>query len=286
VKVIRPFFRKHALIAFFVLAFALSWVVWVPLALAGAAPAPEILTLFTIVGGFGPMLAALVVSALEGDGALRRLILHSLRVRVGVVWYGVALLAPIALGASVMGLFRLFGGVLPADWVSPPPPAYPVAWLFVLLLGGGQEEPGWRGFALPRLQVRHSAPAASVILGVVWTLWHGPLFLIPDSAQSPLPLPWYLIHVIAASILYTWLFNNTRGSALLVAFLHAGSNAVASWVPITIAEGLFKTLIGIEWVLAIVLIMVYGGRRLMRRENDVAGAAHHAVAEERVIPLA
>jgi membrane protease YdiL (CAAX protease family) len=265
-KEIRAFFQRHSLVAFFVLAYALSWLLWAPLALADTAPTTQVLTLLTIVGGFGPLLAAVIVSALEGRGALRDLIARSLRFRVGATWYAIALLLPIALGAAGLGIFRLFGGTIPADWASPPLFAYPVSWLFVLLLGGGQEEPGWRGFALPRLQARYSALTASVILGVAWALWHGPLFLVPGSAQSPLPLPWYLAHVIAVSILYTWLFNNARGSALLVAFLHAGSNAVTSWVPITAAEGLFKTLIGVEWLLAIALIAVYGARTLTRHE--------------------
>jgi membrane protease YdiL (CAAX protease family) len=89
------------------------------------------------------------------------------------------------------------------------------------------EEPGWRGFALPRLQVLHGPLLGSLILAPLWALWHLPLFFIP-SGDSPLTmfnLGLFLISITFSTIIYTWVFNNTKGSVLMTMLVHTSNNA-------------------------------------------------------------
>jgi len=107
-------------------------------------------------------------------------------------------------------------------------PMYPVQFLFVLVLGGGQEELGWRGVALPRLQAACGGTVASLVIGVVWAVWHLPLFAIPASSQYGQAFLPYAVAVLASSVVLTWLFNATGGSVLLAMVFHASVNASSS----------------------------------------------------------
>jgi uncharacterized protein len=214
-NIISSVVKRHPLITFFVLAFGLSWLAAIPYAL-GWFPVP-ILT-------FGPSLAAVIVAALTGGRAgLRELMSRCLRWRVGLGWYAVALLSPIPLFLAMVYLNVLLGAPAPsfADlgaWFS----------LAVLLLGflinpfgGAWEELGWRGYALPYLQAGRSALSASLILGVLWAAWHLPMFITglihwPDA-----------LAVLGMSVVFSWLFNHTKGSVLIAFLFHAAIDAVA-----------------------------------------------------------
>src|SRR5215212_4569058 len=159
--------RRHPLITFFVLAYALSW--WPSILYAlDLSPQPIV--------GFGPFLAALVVLALTSGktgivGLLRRMV----RWRVAPVWYAVALLVPVAITLAATVFNVLLGAQAPSSaelggWTS----LFSTLALLLLIpgIGGAWEEPGWRGYALPRLQVGRSALFASLILWVGLVVWH------------------------------------------------------------------------------------------------------------------
>jgi membrane protease YdiL (CAAX protease family) len=96
-----------------------------------------------------------------------------------------------------------------------------ILWLLTFGLG---EELGWRGYALPRLQKRRSALTATLILGVAWAFWHLPAFFYKDTYVAMglmAGLPLLLISILAASIVFTWLYNSTPGSLLMVILFHA-----------------------------------------------------------------
>jgi membrane protease YdiL (CAAX protease family) len=95
--------------------------------------------------------------------------------------------------------------------------------VFVLVVG---EEVGWRGFALPRLLERQSALQASLVLGLLWGLWHLPTFFIPGTPQAGIPIPAHLVYVIALSVLFTWMYLHTRGSLLLATLFHGAVNTL------------------------------------------------------------
>jgi membrane protease YdiL (CAAX protease family) len=171
--------------------------------------------------------AILLIAVLHGKAGVRKLLRRLLMWRVGVGWYvAVVLVSALALGA--VGLSVLLGGDTPAVAVTIPV----VVILFLLYIfpgSAGGEEIGWRGFALPHLQADRSALAASVVLGVVWGVWHLPLYLLGADIRPVSLFPAWVLLTVAASVIYTWMYNGTGGSLLIVVLFHAASN-----LPLTI----------------------------------------------------
>jgi uncharacterized protein len=132
----------------------------------------------------------------------------------------------------------------------------PVWFGLTVLFFGGPEEPGWRGYALPRLQCRYNALAASLALGAVWALWHGPLWFMPDLGYQDLSYPLYVIQVMALCVVFTWLFNSTGGSVLLAVLMHAAANTSLVYLaPATHAQ----LGVTIAWcVVAAMIVVRYG----------------------------
>ena len=159
--------------------------------------------------------------------------------------------------------------------------AISVYMLITVALG---EEVGWRGYALPALQARYSALLASVILGVMWALWHLPLFFDPDTIYGNLPFVVQLALQVPFAILLTWVYNSTGGSVLMVMLLHAVFNAggqlwktipAYSVEPSSAAEAASRTVhvnlmaVIVLWVAAVVVVLVYGSRNLSRDPRQV-----------------
>ena len=252
--------RRYPLIVFFVLAYVFSWWPW-PLYAFGLSPSPII--------AFGPFLAAILVLALTaGKAGVVTLLRRMVRWRVRPVWYAVALLLPVAIsgGAALLNVVVL--------GASAPSPAELGAWsglvptFFLLLLvpgtGGAWEEPGWRGYALPKLQGGHSALLASLILGVVWAFWHLPLMVI---GQIHLSDP---VYIVAWTVVFTWVFNNTNGSVLIAMLMHNIHNVISGYY----FSAMFS---GADWVrqgwllvalwcaVAAILVVVNGPEHLSRK---------------------
>ena len=146
--------------------------------------------------------------------------------RVSPVWYVVALLGPILLYLAAMALNVALGGQPPdlATLIGSLPIVLAIS-VYMLIFVALGEEVGWRGYALPALQARYGALLASVILGVIWALWHLPQFFNPDTIYSNLPFILQLVLQVPFAILITWVYNSTRGSVLMVMLLHAVFNA-------------------------------------------------------------
>ena len=217
------------------------------------------------IGGFGPFVGALIALLVSGC-SIHEWLRSNLRVRLPARWYAYALVLP-PLFIMVAGLIHatLFGasidlGALNPLWF------YPIAVVVVFFVGGGQEELGWRAFALPALQERFSALIASLTVGVVWAVWHLPLFLLPGSGQSDLPLGLYAVAVLAISIVLAWLYNASK-SVLVPMLFHGGINPIAAYFP-TGGVDAVGTLTGYgSYVLVllgavVVLLRIYGSRRL------------------------
>ena len=254
--------RRHPLISFFVLAYALSW--W-PIAFYAAGLSPS-----TIIS-FGPFLAALVVlAATQGKTGVVGLLRRIVRWRVGLRWYAVALLLPVVVTAAAAALNVLLLGAKASSSVAELGGLTGLFSTFALLLlipgiGGSWEEPGWRGYALPRLQTARSALFASLILGVVWAFWHLPLFITGQQQWSD------IVFIIVWTITFTWLFNNSRGSVLLAMLMHAMNNTISSFFGPMFSGAdavsqawLYTALWG---VVAIVLVVVYGPTHLSRKHR-------------------
>lgn len=216
--------RCCALLFYFVGAYVWTWAFNVVKILAqrGIVSVSLPLIVLDIAAGLGPLVAALFVVGYEAGPAARRALLGQLlRWRVPGRWYVIAIGGPIALTAVAFALWLATGGSAPpaealAQWAL-----LPVFFLYIFVVGGGvDEEVGWRGYALPRLQQGYGALGASVILGVAWAGWHIPAWFTPGSGQDATSFPVFVISVIAAAILLTSLYNSTGGSLPVVILAH------------------------------------------------------------------
>ena len=216
--------RPFALLLYFVGAYAWTWALNLVKILAQrnivSTPLPFIV--LDIAAGLGPLVAALVVTSYEAGSAGRWALLGQLlRWRVPGRWYVIAMLGPVVLSAVAFALWLATGGSPPpaealAQWTL-----LPMFFVYILLVGGGvDEELGWRGYALPRLQQRYGASIASVILGIAWAGWHIPAWFMPGSGQDVISFPVFVVSVTAATILFTSLYNNTGGSLPVVILAH------------------------------------------------------------------
>ena len=249
-----------SLLSFFALAFTWSWACWL-LAPAVKSEVPVAGTVLSLVGGFGPSLAAVVVvAACAGKAGLRRWLTTCLRWRVGWRWVLLAFLFPVFFMGLAAAAHVALGGTLPP---SPAAGHWGMAafnFLLIFLVGGPLgEEFGWRGYALPALQARSGWRAASVLLGVVWALWHLPLFYSAGTVQSHLPMGLYALSAIASSVLFAWLFNQSPGSVVPVLVLHTAVNTWSLIIPVMVRpdgsnQRPFQIVVGILVLTAVALL--------------------------------
>jgi membrane protease YdiL (CAAX protease family) len=267
--------------------FACTWPIDLWAAAASRGMSVAIPPVLPILVGYGFVVAAVAMTAIvdgrAGGGALLR---RFLVWRFGVLWYAGVLLGPVAVDLAGIGIDVLLHGTVPAfdqpfalRIVGPSlglVVALPLFFLMGVLTNG--EEIGWRGYALPRLQARHSALVASLVIGVVWAVWHVPKFLTLGSAQD-YPFWIFLLDTVAKAIIYTWVFNNTGGSLLSVTLLHASANSSVLFLPVLPAvtgdNSVLLTTIALRCVLAIVVVAVAGAARLTRspRRAEVSGSS-------------
>jgi membrane protease YdiL (CAAX protease family) len=240
-----------------------SWLAWAPSVLTEftALSLPDALVVPSIVvGGFGPAIAAVILTW-RSEGRVRDLLRSIFDWRHHLRWYLFAFGVPVAFVAVATGLYAALGNPIDLSVIPGRLAVFPIQFGFVLLLGGGQEELGWRGYALPRLQAQYGGTVASLVIGAVWAVWHLPLFVVPASSQYGQAFVPYAIAVLGFSLLLTWLYNGTGGSIFLVMCMHAAINASSSLYPIPIealADGFSDLLmIGIAltaWAVAAVLV--------------------------------
>jgi membrane protease YdiL (CAAX protease family) len=206
---------------FFVAAFGITWSLQLPavLALRGIIPGPLERYLLPLgLGAFGPLLAAVFVARSESGRAGVRALFRPLRLwRVAPGWYLVALGLFAATYAAGTAVYLLLGGTHAGPWLYAPDNRERIAAMVVFPIG---EEIGWRGLALPRLQQRHGALSASLRLGVAWALWHTMMFLVAGTSATLFTMS--CLNIIAGSVVFTWIYNHTRGSLLLAILAHVG----------------------------------------------------------------
>jgi CAAX protease family protein len=227
---------RHPLVFYFIIAYGGSWLLALPYVRFphGAAllpfrwPVPFPVSA-AVIPFAGPSLAAFIMTGLtEGKAGTRRLLCRITLWRVGLRWYLFALVGVPAI--TVLGAI-LLPGVLasfraPAfSWVA----TYAVSFVVAFIIGGPLgEEPGWRGFALPRLQQLYGPLVGTLILGPIHVLWHLPYFFIPEwgtARDTILEVSCYVFSGIALTFVYTWLFNRTKGSVFLPILAHTSVDA-------------------------------------------------------------
>ncbi|WP_433502303.1 CPBP family intramembrane glutamic endopeptidase [Pseudonocardia halophobica] len=231
----------------------------------------------------GPTVAAFVMArATEGGEGPKRLLRRYVQWRVKLRWYLFVLLvipAGEVFGAIVLpGVLASYQPLTPGMALG-----YPLAFVTTFVLGGPLgEEPGWRGFALPRLQAAHGPLAGSVLLGVLWAAWHLPLFWTgvwtPPSVAN---VVMFFVMITALTVVMSWVFNNAEGSLLITMLMHASFNTFANKVvaplfpaPLLRTYGLLPELVGFG-VLAVIVVAATRGRLSLhdRRSPEPGPAA-------------
>jgi len=270
-------FKRHALVLYFVLTYAISWTFMIPVALSAQGllswQVPLALYYFA---SFGPLSAALIITAItEGRDGIRRLLGRLLKWRVGFRYFALAVLAPVGLfvlavlvNRTITGAWsdlRLLGEVDYLPYLTPLG-AFGI-WLLTYGLG---EETGWRGFALPHLQRNRSAASATLILAVLWACWHLPAFFFRDTYvdMGIIGFPLFAFTVLFTTMVFTWLYNSTGGSLLLVVLFHA----VFNWLGVSEAGGQFAPAIMTAPIILLALFIPrkYGMENCAPVEKQIA----------------
>ena len=184
------------------------------------------------IGGWGPSIAALIVTARAGRrGAIRRLMGSIAIWRVPARWYLVTFVLPPLVTAASLLIVDAGSGTLRQFDAAAALAGVPVAYMFALPFGPLGEELGWRGFMLPRLLSRSGPVKASLLLGSVWTFWHLPMMLWSPGASMPsfmalsiTSVAIYWVQVTAITAMMTVLFLRTKGSVLLAILAHLTFN--------------------------------------------------------------
>ena len=253
---IKTFFKRFPQIPFWLIAWSTFAYGWFMFAKSGA--------FFWAFLMWGPFLGGILITAVvDGRSGLKTYFSRIVRWRVGLKWYAIAIFFPLILRLIAVGFNIIAGAKLSTNiqWITLPDLMFELVFAtFFTALG---EEPGFRGFALPRMLVGRSALMAALVIGVLHTIWHLPLFITGDDP----PLTTALI-IISGSVLFTWLFNNTKGSVLIAMLLH---------ISVDIWQVVFKPVfngadaqgqeiwLAVSYIVMAVLLRVFAGRELGRK---------------------
>lgn len=226
---IKSFLKKNQVLKYLLITFLLTWLFWCLLyASSKGIINPSIhsnyLMRFILLGGCMPSVLAIIYAGLTNEtGEFKKLLRKITIWKINPLWYVFSIFFPAAIYYAPAIISNIFGNYYTLHLRFHP--------YYLLLLFGGQllggplnEEFGWRGFVLPRLQRRFNPLISSIILGIIHGLWHLPLFFIPGVGQYKNSFIQFLIICICVSIYYTWMYNRTKGSLITVCLFHAGYN--------------------------------------------------------------
>ena len=262
---------RKQLVQYFIITFAFSWFFWLPGILIPNFPIPG--KTLEILGALGPMLAALILTGRnEGRSGLKQVFASSFGARCNWKFLGAASLMLMALHYFARFIYGLFSDNLPqSEMLTSPINLIPLFILMFLLGGGLDEEIGWRGYALDRLQSKYSALVASLFLGAFWIVWHLPVFYLAGTNQSLLPFGLFILPVLPLGVMMTWVYNNTNQSIFAAAFFHTVGNLSHELFRIVPTADSPSTtgfvILTVLYYLATVLIIVIFGGKTLRKEG-------------------
>jgi membrane protease YdiL (CAAX protease family) len=275
---------RHPLVSYFLIAFTFSWLMFLPgpLTYYGVLIlSPSVIRLSAIAGLLGPILSGFIMTAVtEGRPGISCLLRRVVRWRVGLQWY---LFALIGLPAVMVLAAIIRPGALESLDVSAQPItlAYLNAFVSMAIIGGPLfEEPGWTGFAQPRLQQMYGPLLGGLFLGGLWALWHLPGFLIPSEDVRDIPprgtvldFAVFALALVGLRLIIIWVVNNTRDSVVMAILVHASWNTfyatgLIRLFPSPAVLGSYSNLTVAACVLALVLIAATRGRLGCQDEAD------------------
>jgi membrane protease YdiL (CAAX protease family) len=269
---LRQLVARHSLLIFFILCYAVAWSLWIPLAIFRDAIPGRMAGLAILVGSNVPSAVAIILTAvIRGKRGTRQLLGRLLMWRVRPWWYLMLLVPTVLILISITVVAVLFNG--PTAALSGSVVATMITAVFMTFPGSALgEEIGWRGFALPRLQSRRTALAASLVLGTLHGLWHLPLWLRGLADHQLSLYPAFVIQVIAIAVIYTWLYNGTRGSLLLAVLFHTALNLPLTLILLPLGPEYvvlpFWVLSGLSVLAALIVVAVFGPSQLSRQQRQ------------------
>jgi membrane protease YdiL (CAAX protease family) len=269
-------FASRKLVLFFLIAYGFTWVFWISEALAsrgllGSSIIVDFLLSPQNPAAWGPFVSAILLTFWyqRGKGVLG-LLKKGVDYRFAKKWWiPTFLLCPLIIGGAP-GIAALAGEDIPElYWIANP--SLILVNFFVILFTGGplQEEFGWRGYALPRLQSRFNALVSSVIIGFMWGLWHLPYFFIGTELTYAYGIIPQIITAILLSILLTWLFNNTGGSILVSLLFHNMFNLSNDMFPALKTQLGSPLFIAFFVTAAVLVVLVWGYKRMVRQKTKI-----------------
>ena len=267
------------LIKFFAITFAMTWTLWLAAALIWRI-APGRAFLF-LPGTIAPAVVALFLTVnSEGQLRARALLGRAIAWRVPLRWYVFAIGYIAVIKIAAAAIQRAHTGAWPAFG------SVPVALLLLATLVStpvqAGEELGWRGYALPRMATMIGLRWSSIILGIVWAVWHLPLFFIPGVDVAGQSFPIYAIDVTALSVAFTYLYANTGGGLLLPMLLHAAVNNTTGIVPAAASAGssrIFGMHTSMMGWLTGTLLWISAAYFLLRMPRNAATSSRHGNLE-------
>ena len=181
-----------------------------------------------------PTLAALLVAGFyPGAGGIRSVTRQVRTWRVNAIWYAIALIGPVILLLAAEAINALRHGTPPVHWIVLPSFSGPGGLYFIIFGSLFAEEPGWRGFAQPRLQTHCGALKSSILIGLLWSTWHLWYVILPGgfSNVTATDAAATYIRLTSTAVIYAWMYNSTNESLFIAMVAHLGHNLAANLVP-------------------------------------------------------
>ncbi len=267
----KEFIKKYSLFIYFTLCFVIMTISVIFQLLALYFNNGYLFWFSFYPGIYSPTISAIFLTGImSGSTGIKALLKGFTTWKVNYKWYLAALIFTVGpLIAAV--IYFLFGGMGPGINPSLTPFSIITTILFLFFTGPMGEEAGWRGFALPRLEKKYNAVVSSIILGILWTFWHLPLYFIPGSSQSGIPFPIYMLLVVSIAILMTWAYNNTGGSLLITVLFHFFYN-LGSVLCVSMLGFMSIIIYGISGgtmiLIFLILVIRYFGMKNLSRKPD------------------
>ncbi len=266
--------NKRSVLFFFIITFIFSWLLWLPFVLDGlgiiqlSESISSLMTLAVMIGAFGPLVSALIlIGRNEGRAGIKQFFRNAFRFRVRPIYYILAFALPLITAAvahyfvNVTGIDRLPANLLPEGLEIPVVVLIIPYFIFILILGGGQEEFGWRGYAQDPLQQRFGILGGSILLGIAWGMWHLPLWFMTGEGHANYSFFAFLLYTISMSVILGWVYNASGKKLVIPWILHAISNVSVPLFPVLhmakVAQPGYWVWVAVNMLAAAILTILY-----------------------------
>ncbi|MEQ8241459.1 MAG: serine hydrolase [Cyclobacteriaceae bacterium] len=269
-------FDKKSIYTYFILTFSISWFLWSPFYFS-----EKVSEFWVLPGAWGPTISAIALTFFkQGKKGVRELFGKLLIWKVPFPYYLFSVVGILFIGFISISIYMAFGGDapdskvvlegmgLPEDSIVLAIALSPIFFLINTLFGGPiAEELGWRGYAQEALQQKYSPNLSGLIIGFLWSLWHLPLFIFLPKAVGNMSLYAYIPLMTAMGLVFSWLYNRTKGSVLLAILLHGGMNFTHGFLGADILSDRGLLIIQVVLIIALATILSQSNRKWVVKNN-------------------